>query len=176
MDKRQITLFFCAMFLVTLFSGCWSSTNRQKDQKKMVDPFYTETGGWDMIRVPLIKPYEAIKVDPKDGISSWTVDFKNSLGTYNVRKVDVQDSIIYILSGRISESDDVKINTLVNVTNVPIGWYIIDVEKSKESSFSSEFAFNKYIKENKYRRPNWRSIDSLIDVLSKGSNVPWMPK
>jgi hypothetical protein len=139
----------------------------------MADDFYTVTGGWDWVRVPLLKPYEAKKVDPEVETSNWGVALFNSLGTYNVKRVAAQDSIVYILSGRVDDKND---STLVNLRTVPTGWYAINVKTKLEKGFANEEEFKAYIKANNYPIPKWHSIDSLSKALGEGGQVPWIPK
>lgn len=173
MDKRKIILM---TLLLALFYGCWNNSN---NNKKKQDDFYTITGGWDWVRVPLLKPYEVKKADPEIKTNSWGVEFFNTLGTYNVKCVDVQDSVIYILSGKVDEKND---SALVNLRNVPTGWYVIDTREKTEKGFAvekgfmSESEFNAYIKENKYPTPQWLNVDSLSNALAKGKKLPWFPK
>lgn len=174
MDKP--TIIIPTLFLAVLLTSCWGQGEPKNNNQKSVDDFYTVTGGWDWIRVPLLKPYEAKKIDPEIETNGWGVKFYTSLGTFNVRRIDVQDSIIYILSGQINTTDDSSINTLVNNTNVPTAWYAIDTRKGTEKGFASEAEFNSYISENKYPVPEWHDIDSLSKALGNGGKVPWIPK
>lgn len=166
MAKQQIII---TSLLLAALCGC---SNKGKSVNER-NEFYTTTGGWDWIRVPLLSPYEVNKVDSKIKTNNWSVKFFNSLGTYNVKRVDVKDSIIYILSGKINEEND---STLVNLRNVSTGWYIIDAKKRIEKSFSSEGDFKAYVSEKHYPVPQWHDIDSLSKALGEGGEVPWMPK
>ncbi|MDJ1467910.1 hypothetical protein QNI19_29135 [Cytophagaceae bacterium DM2B3-1] len=169
MDKRQIIV----VSLLIVVCGCWNTSKQNKEKKQ--DDFYTTTGGWDWIRVPLLKPYDVRKTDPEIEANSWTIKFYTSLGTYNVKQVDVKDSIIFVLSGKVDEKNDSD-STLVNLINVPTGWYIIDTRKKIEKGFPSKEEFEMYIKENHYPIPQWHNIDSLSNALSQGAQVPWQPK
>lgn len=174
MGKQQIII---VGLLWSTILGCFNKCRHQKENNKQ-DRFYTVLGGRDWVRVPLIKPYEAKKagIHPQTGI--WTVEFFSTLGTYNVKRVDVQDSIIYILSGKVDEKDD---STLVGMRNVTTGWYVIDTKKrtargsSPEKGFASEEEFWSYIKTNNYPGPRWLDIDSLIVALGEKGKLPWMP-
>lgn len=166
MAKQQVIILL--VLLLAVLCSCGSRSNEKKQ-----DEFYTVTGGWDWIRVPLLKPYEAKKVDPEVETSNWGVEFFNSLGTYNVKRVAVQDSVVYILSGQV---DDKKDSTLVNLRNVPTGWYAIDVRTKTEKGFASEEEFKAYIQANNYPAPQWHDIDSLSDALGNKGKLPWMPK
>lgn len=167
MAKRKIILSGLALVVLC---GCDNMSNKNKEKQ---DEFYTVTGGWDWIRVPLIKPYEVKKADPEIETNNWGIEFINSFGTYNVKRIDVQDSIIYILSGKMDDKND---STIVNSENVPTAWFAIDARTKTEKGFSSEAEFKEYIKENSYPAPQWHNIDSLSKALGEGGKVPWMPK
>lgn len=171
MAKQQIIILLS--LLLAVLCGCGNTGNQDKEKQDKQDKFYTVAGGWDWVRVPLLKPYAAKKVDPEVETSNWGVEFFNSLGTYNVKRVAVQDSVVYILSGQVDEKKD---STLVNLRNVPTGWYAIDVRTKTEKGFASEQEFKAYIKENNYPAPQWHDIDSLSKALSEGNQVPWIPK
>jgi hypothetical protein len=167
MDKRTIII---GTVLLNLLIGCGSRRDSRKNDQ---DTFYTVTGGWDWVRVPLLKPYEVKKADPEIETNDWGIEFINSFGTYNVKRVDVKDSIVFILSGKVDNKND---STIVNSQNVPTAWFVIDTKRKTEKGFASEEAFKSYIKDNNYPRPRWHDIDSLSKALANGSKVPWMPK
>lgn len=170
MDNYKVIIL---ILLIVSISACGYLENRNNQQENKKDDFYTVSGGWDWIRVPLLKPYEAKKADPEIKTNTWSIDFLNSLGTYNVKRIDVQDSIIYILSGKVDEKND---STLVNLRNVPTGWYVIDTRTKAEKGFASEEEFKSYIKENNYPLPKWHDLDSLSIAFSDGKKLPWQPK
>lgn len=176
MNKRPIVF---ATFLVMLFllTSCWGQSDNEqvKDQEKEVDKFYTETGGWDWIRVPLIKPYEAKKIDPKLETNGWGIKLQSKLFQIDkVKKIDVQDSVIFILSGKIDNGiDDI---TAIGTLNVPTAWFVIDVKAKTEKGFSSASEFDKYLQSNNYPKPHWQDIDSISKMLGNRGQVPWIPK
>jgi len=140
----------------------------------MEDEFYTVTGGWDYIRVPLIKPYEVKKVDPKVETNGWGIKlYSNLFQVDRAKRVDVRDSVIYVISGEVNEIKDL---TAIGTRNVSTAWFIIDVRTKTEKGFSSEEEFKAYIKENNYQAPHWHDIDSLSEELGKKGKVPWIPK
>jgi hypothetical protein len=157
-------------------SGCWHSN--KKNQEK--DDFYERLGDWDSVRIPLIKPYEALSADPVEGEPRiWSIELTspNLRGTFYVKKVDVKDSIIFVLSGQvdnevINEKDSVTIGGQVFST----AWYIIDTKKGKEVAFGNKKEFEEYLKKFNYPNPKWIKIDSLSEALGHGGKLPWKPK
>lgn len=172
MDKPTIII---QALLALFLTSCWGKSELKNDNKKQVDEFYTITGGWDWIRVPLLKPYEAKKIDPEIETNTWTIKFFNSLGPFSIKRIDVKDSIVYLLCGKM-ENENKEDSTLVNLRNVPTGWFAIDVRTKSEKGFSNETEFNEYILQNKYPLPEWHDIDSLSRELANGGKVPWIPE
>lgn len=161
--------------LALLLTSCSGQHEAKDDNSKQVDEFYTVTGGWDWIRIPLLKPYEAKKADSEIETNTWTIKFFNSLGPFSIKKVDVKDSIVYLLCGKM-DNDNKEDSTLVNLRSVPTGWFVIDARTKTEQGFPSEAEFSKYISEKKYPVPEWHDIDSLSKALGNGGKVPWIPK
>lgn len=160
MDKFSIILFG---LVLNVFTSCEIGNNSCVDKQ---DPFYSTCGGWDYIRVPLLKPYAAILVDPEIETNTWTVDLLGP-GTYSVKRVSVRDSIVYLHCGKIDEKND---STTIGVKNVPTAWYILDVRNKNEMVFSDFNKFNLYINKNNYPLPKWYFLDSIRDDES----LPWI--
>jgi hypothetical protein len=120
MEKRKI---FIGLLLLTLIYSC-DIDNRKKD-------FYDVSGGYTDVRLPLIKPYVLSRGEsnPEDTFSNkWHVNLVNCLGIINIRKIDVQDSIIYLRSGNIDNFTD---GTTLCDEPVANAWYILNL-KNKE--------------------------------------------
>ncbi len=164
MDKRKIIIEILYAFLTTILFSCMN-----KIEKQNPDSFYENISGYDWIRIPLVKPYELRIANPQDSTSMWDIAFVKLLGTYNVKKVDVKDSIIYILSGDIGNGG----STFVNLTNAPTGWFIIDTKINTEVGFFNENDFNDYIINHRYPKPAWMCIDSLSNSIVKENKLPW---
>jgi hypothetical protein len=162
MNKGSLLLLL--VMITTTLEGCMN-----KKEQPTPDSFYESFTGYDYNRIPLIKPYELRTYNPQDGQSRWDIAFVKLLGTYNVKKVDVQDSIIYILSGNVGDGD----STFVNRTTAPTGWFIIDARLSNEKGFLNQNDFNDYILQHQYPNPLWMDIDSLADSIRKKNKLPW---
>lgn len=168
MDKRKIILSGLLFFILC---GCEDRSSRNE---KNQNEFYTVTGGWDWIRVPLIKPYQAIKVDPEVETNGWGIKLYSNLYQIDkAKRIDVKDSIIYVLSGKVDGKEDF---TAIGTYNLPTAWFILDTRQKTENGFASEAEFRQYIKKNNYFLPQWHDIDSLSKALGEGGKVPWMPK
>jgi len=93
-------------------AGCGSNSKNGKQS----DEFYTDKGGMDWGRVPLIKPYEIVSL--REG--NWgtrSVDTSDvALSMPGVRSVNVVDSFIFI-SGE---------KTILNGQEVEAAWFVIN--------------------------------------------------
>ena len=139
MAKQQVIVL--GLLLATLY-GCGNRNNNENKQ----DEFYSVTGGWDWVRVPLLKPYEVKRVDPEIKTNPWGTKLYSDLYSADrVKRVDVQDSVIYLLCGTVDEKKD---TTAIGTKNVPTAWFAIDTRTKTEKGFASEEEFNTYIKEN----------------------------
>lgn len=155
------------LFLIT-FLGC-NNVFKKNEKKVIQEEVYTSRGGWDWIRVPLLKPYEVKKIDPDIEKNTWVLNFKRQLRNHaatNVKQVNVIDSTIYIACGD---------STLFDFQYVKSAWYIISLKKNYEIGFTVESEFIKFIQENNYTAPYWYDLDSLSNVLGMGAKLPWFP-
>lgn len=148
-----------------MLNGCHAVDDNEEQ-----DSFYNRDN-WGLIRMPLIKPYVVETAESKSE-STWGIKFVHSFGTYNIKRVAVQDSIVFLRSGKVDERDD---STLVNSENVSKAWFVINTRNQVEKGFDNELAFKNYIKENNYPLPHWYSIDSLSKSLGSG-RLLWRAK
>jgi hypothetical protein len=79
---RLIRVIFLAAFLFNFSSCQWRNT------------FDTRGGGYDYIRIPFIKPYEAIQLN---GTRIWGMNLNNvslNSSVYNIKKINVVNKAI----------------------------------------------------------------------------------
>jgi hypothetical protein len=163
-DKRTIII---PTLLALLLTSCRGQGEPKNGNQKQVDEFYTVTGGWDWIRVPLLKPYEVKKIDPNIETNTWYIAYGKIDNAINVKSVSVIDSIIYAYCCD---------STLLDYKYVKSAWFIFDTKQDIKQGFPSEAEFNQYINDNKYPVPQWHDIDSLSKALGNGGKVPWIPE
>ncbi|MFT6717070.1 MAG: hypothetical protein ACJA0Q_001721 [Saprospiraceae bacterium] len=168
----NIKIIILAVLVITISSCGLRNRDVKKEQQ---DEFYSVFGGWDWVRVPLIKPYELKNNSPKIDGSSWGLKLKTVKwhSTYNVKKVSVEDSVIFVKCGSIGPNDNDK--TIIGTRNYPTAWYILDLKKDIESAFNNKNDFNTYCEENSYPIPTWHLVDSLRVRLSEKGKLPWFP-
>lgn len=156
------------IILLLLMYSC-SLDNRKKD-------FYDVSGGYTDIRIPLIKPYVLSRGEsnPEDTFSNrWHVNLVNCFGIIHIRKIDVQDSIIYIRSGNIDNFTD---GTTLCDSPVANAWYILNLKNKTEIGFDNEIGFKKEVIKNNYPNPRWQNLDSLSKAIGKAGKLPWDPR
>src|ERR1700760_3652989 len=114
----------------------WLHWPSGKDTLK-VDPFYTDHGDWDDTRIPLLKPYEAIKLN---GQKEWMMNFHGTTtgqGMCNVQEVGIIDSLIILHSDSAHMFFDGK---AVDKT-----WFVVRPKDSLEMGFTRKEDFEKYL-------------------------------
>jgi len=164
MEKRILVLILFGGLMIYNITGCI------RDAKKVADPFYYTFSNGDLQIVPLIKPYKIECVQGQE--SNWSMDFSDGYGTFNIKRIDVNDSIIYLLCGQIDSIN--SITFISGIGNVPTAWFILDTKKKKEVGFKTLVEFNNFLKSSHYGHPRWRNIDSLYTRLCNGGNQPWL--
>lgn len=99
---------------------------KDKKETKKNDTFYTDNGGFDRPRIPLIKPYELLKVSSDE----WRMDLLTTdllaLSVHHVKGVHVTNERILLYSEGGTE-----------IRNKPYSqaWIIIDPSLQKERAF-----------------------------------------
>lgn len=72
---KIITMYFLSIVII-FFLSC-TDTGQKKQTKEVKDDFYTKQSGLDNIRIPLIKPYEVLRLN---GAKEWIMNLEeNSL-------------------------------------------------------------------------------------------------
>src|SRR4051812_15152946 len=84
MQVRQQILIATLIFLAV---SC--SFNQDKKQPKT---FYNNIAGWDIIYIPIIKPYKASSLDK--GVT-WSIDRPEQVNSFEVLSFGVSQNIIY---------------------------------------------------------------------------------
>lgn len=160
MKAQYISLFLISFAL----SNCRFS---QKETKvnNADDAFYSDLGGFDRPRIPLIKPYELLKVSGNE----WRLELQNpellTLSIHNVKGVDKQDSLILIYSEGGTEFLNMQYQK---------AWFVIEPGVGSEKGFSDEKNFNKVV--NRLRdgiKIHFHSLDSLYKKFEEHKKIMW---
>lgn len=118
--------------IITIISFCCLSCNHNKGKSEStyVDDFYTRDKGLDYIRIPLVKPFELIKIK---GENSWCINtfiWKYKGGDIgNVDSIQWNDSIVVGHAQEYLDIDNEHFNT-------PELWFIIDLNAKTINSYT----------------------------------------
>lgn len=144
---------FLFMTIFSLFS-CFNSDNKTP---KKVDRFYVSKGSYDAIRIPLIKPYELIKLN---GSNEWSLNLVQIPGSVsNIEGISVKGDFIFLYSGE----------SYCNNEKVKESWVIIDTQKKIEQCFSIKKNFETQIEGS----PNFREPDVVYKEFNDNNKIIW---
>ncbi len=113
---------FGLLFFSTVLA-CFSCQQRNN--------FETTRGGYDYIRIPFLKPYEAVQLN---GSKEWNMNLYNESLTSsvsNIKKINIVNNVILLYSTK----------TLLNGTNAEKVWFIIIPSKKVEQGFVNYYEF-----------------------------------
>lgn len=136
------------------FGACKPSNHKIKNK----DPFYAKDGLFDLISIPLIKPYKLIK----DRDTAWSLELQTTslltLAIDNVQGLDTVAGKILIYSKGGTEVKNIQYDEL---------WFIIDPDSLQEQAFPSVKAFKKALWEANISNINLRKPDVVYNELHK---------
>ena len=140
------------------------------------DPFYsTNYSDWDVIRFPLIKPYEAVKAHDKE--IGWTINLPispyengipNYIDIYHPEKVAIKNNVIMTYTTYVP----IDISAL---GEQPLFWFVMLPEEKKEIGFYKEIEFLNFIKKYGIDDPNWKMIDLVYQQFYETGCLDWIP-
>jgi hypothetical protein len=158
MLMKTLFLIGYSCFFMYAFWGCNNATKKE-DVK---DNFYTKTNAsWDAVRIPLIKPYELLKLN---GSKEWDMNLQEIPGSVsNVKEVNVLQDIIVIHSGE----------TYCNNAKVNEAWFAIMPEKHTEKGFEKKEDFDKYVSSLQIANPKFYDADNVYHVFSINKAIDW---
>lgn len=121
------------VYLFFLIFNFHFSCNYPKKKVNKKDNFYTKPGMFDRLRIPLIKPYDLIKVSD----SEWQMDLQTTdlltLGVDKVKGVAVFKNIILLYSRGGAE---------VKNKYADEWWFVIYADSRKETAFDNYKSFH----------------------------------
>lgn len=141
-------------------TGCGSNSKNGKQS----DEFYTDKGGMDWGRVPLIKPYEivALREGEWGARSVDTTDMPLSMP--GVRTVNVVDSLILIFGKK----------TILNAQEVDAAWFVINAKNHKVSGFKDHQDYLNYLDSIGIRKePKLLDAGEVSQYFLKNDTVDW---
>ena len=158
---RQIFIIFAAVYLLL---SCNVRTEQKKQAKEVKDDFYIKERGLDMIRLPLIKPYEVLRLN---GSNEWIMNLEAGtlqFSVSNVKEVNVIDSIIVVHSSDI---------TYLRGEKVGNAWFIIKPSQQSEQGFTVESEFLSELKNQGINKPVFYNIDELYKEFVETGKLRW---
>lgn len=156
---------FLSLLIVLLASYSCKFIENERKVKGVIDSFYTDLGETGRARIPLIKPYELIKVSSVE----WRLELQNSnlltLSIHNVKGVDVQDSLILIYSDGGTE--------FLNIHHKK-AWFIFEPGSGIEKGFDNEEKFSEIFHKSRNRiKFHFNSPDSLYESFEENRKIKW---
>ena len=144
------------MIMMTLFLFSCINNNNKKEQS-IEDNFYISKGSYDAARIPLIKPYELIRLN---GSSEWVLNLFTIPGSIsNVKQVSVNGGLIFLHSGETYCSNE----------KVKESWVIINPDKNEERCFSNQNEFEMSAK----RKIKFDVPDLVFKEFNKNGTIVW---
>lgn len=159
---KSVVIFFSSITII-FFLSC-TDTGQKKQTKEVKDDFYIKERGLDNIRLPLIKPYEVLRLN---GAKEWIMNLEaNTLqfSISNVKELNVIDSVIIVHSVGI---------TYLRGENVPDAWFIIKPSVQVEQGFADKKEFLLQLKKYGISEPKFYDIDFLYNDFVKNSKLKW---
>lgn len=136
------------------------------------DPFYSSSGDWDSIRIPLIKPYEAISIG-----SGWNIQLHVSpldkeiywyINLSNVENIAVENNVIMVYTRY-------RQDVVEEAGQKVLYWFVIIPDKRIETGFDNEDDFLRYIQKYGVSEVAWESPDTLYQRFLHTGCLKWIP-
>ena len=168
MKRFNLQLFWA--FAVLLLISCQVFQIRHRNS----DPFYSNYSDWDIIRFPLIKPYQAEKMDDEHG---WSINlpvspYENGIPYYldiaHAEKVDVENNVIMVYTSYYNEN-------ALNFGGKVLYWFVMLPDEKRETGFDNESDFLSFIQEYGIAKPNWLDMDSAFQQFYETGCLEWIP-
>jgi hypothetical protein len=172
--KRNYMLALVILIALVCSYSVWTL---QKEANK--DRFY-EASGLDAMRVPLIKPYEMLKIDyEKPGWWSlgWSVMLHISpsekevyyyLNINDIKKIAVENRVIMIYS---TDAKEVRIDAGQKI----LYWFVLIPDEKIETGFGTEVEFLSFVQGYGIQIPNWVEPDAAYEQFDKTGCLDWIP-
>lgn len=153
--------YFSFIILILSFLVIISCKGSKKKNLVSEDNFYTNKSFMDAVRIPLLKPYELIKLNSS---SEWVLSLVSIPGSIsNVKEVAVNDGQILLHSGE----------TYCNNELVAEAWFIIDVNKKTERGFDNIQLFSDFLRDNKIRQIKLTEVEKTYSYFLGVKKLDW---
>lgn len=138
-----------AFITISIFLIVSCNFNQDKKQPRT---FYNNISGWDIIYLPIIKPYRATSVDKGE---TWSLGL-DEINTVDVSSFGVSKNFIYGHGQK--------------------GWFLFDVNSKLFAVYPTQEELNHSLQSFNVPIKTIASCNLYFDTLSKGKNCYWFPK
>lgn len=179
------------LMILLLICGCTRVKSKYESLKNWVaeaiyapfqTDFYSDSGGWDYRRVPLIAPYELLSTLKHDNIRVWFCIKRNNLNEFggpgldterlSVEYAGIADSTIYL---SYSEAfDDIIGGERHNALMSP-RFVIIDVPTDSIEWYETKDEWHEALNKRNITNPQLHHVDSLYDDFANNNRLQFNP-
>lgn len=138
------------------------------DQKRggnsHIDKFYTNKGGFDLSRFPLLKPYEISAVIPGHDWIITSIDTSEVLGPIPGTKfINVVDSVIFVQSN----------NTILDGQPIKKAWFVIIPKHHLLRGFKSRQEYLNFLSSMHVNDPKMFDVEEVFQVFDNKDTLDW---
>ena len=132
-NKKTFIFKFLAILLSVMVVGCLDK--KGETNKLIIDDYYTRGTGWDYQRIPLVKPFELVKMKKNDSWSLNTHELPNYASDISpIKLINISEKYIFGYKKQYQSSNLPQFKT-------PEKWFILDVGRNKLLVYDSEKRF-----------------------------------
>ena len=136
------------------------------------DPFFHSRGEWDNLQFPLIKPYEAVKLD---GIEGWGINLpfepSSSLlygGVGYVEKIAIVGNVIMVYTPYDPGFSETMQDRIAY-------WFVLIPDEHVQVGFKGEEDFLEYILEYGIHEVDWEGPEGIFQRFTDTGCLDWIP-
>ncbi|WP_349069934.1 hypothetical protein [Bacteroides zhangwenhongii] len=190
--KKKGYFSMLSLFFLLATCGCTRIKSKYDEVKERIEEefdalfqtdFYSDLGGWDYSRVPLIAPYELCSTLKYDNISVWVCIKRNNLNEFggpgldtdrlSVEYAGISDSIIYL---SYSEAfDDVIIGGERSDAWKSHRFAIIDVPTDSVEWHETEAEWLDALHKRNIANPQCHHVDSMYEDFANNNRLLFNP-
>jgi hypothetical protein len=138
------------------------------------DSFYLGAGEFDSDRIPLIKPYELIRMRPAHEYG-WILRFDLSYANNPIQIDNVKDVRLIAVENEIVMVYSPFLDIHEERTGVDESWFMFNPEDETQEGFELESDFLDFVKSYDIHNPEWLSPDDAFKIFTRTECLPWIP-
>ncbi|GAA4339055.1 hypothetical protein GCM10023149_49500 [Mucilaginibacter gynuensis] len=139
--------------------------DNQDERLKNADPFYTEKSDFDLIRFPLIKPYEALSISDDTGwyVQNQEDSTASAVSIPGAKHINVIDSVVIIHAQK----------TLIEGQQINEGWFVLVPKIKVYKEFKSRQEFMKYVLSLQIKNIKMYSMNEAFQCFYNRDTLDW---